>query len=220
MDIEKTDWIFLNKLYFCIRKYKVKCRMSLGITSNKEKVEALLAYLCVRIPDMQLRKLLKILYLIDEESVRLRAIPVTWLEYHAWEKGPVAYEVYDVKNGAFADCLRCEKKEDNKWHVNALVKHAYLLDDNLKKFSQWEMALVNRIIERCENLSADQLTDETHIPNSLWSQTVKENDIDFSKDPKSNFVVDLNRLNDESGAATYEDAMECMQMQAFLNECN
>ncbi len=193
--------------------------MSLGITSNKEKVEALLAYLCVRIPDMQLRKLLKILYLIDEESVRLRAIPVTWLEYHAWAKGPVAYEVYDVKNGAFADCIRCEKKVDGKWHVNALVQHAYLLDNDLKKFSQWEMTLIDKIIERCKNLSADQLTDETHTPDSLWSQTVAEKGIDFTNNQKSEFVVDLNRLNDESGAATYEDAMDCMQMQAFLNGC-
>lgn len=191
--------------------------MSLGITSNKEKVGALLAYLCVRIPDMQLRKLLKILYLIDEESVRLRAIPVTWLEYHAWEKGPVAYEVYEVKNGAFADYLHCEKREDGKWHVNALVKHAYQLEKSMQKTSQWEKELVERIIERCKDLSADQLTDETHTPDSLWSKTVTENGIDFSKESKTEHVIDLNRLNDEEGAAIYADAVDCMRMQAFLN---
>lgn len=191
--------------------------MSLGITSNNEKVGALLAYICVRIPDMPLRKLLKILYLIDEESVRLRAIPVTWLEYHAWEKGPVAHEVYEVKNGAFADYLRCEKQVDGKWHVNARVQHAYQLEKDMLKMSQWEKELVERIIERCKDLSADQLTDETHTPDSLWSKTVAENGIDFSKEAKTDYVVDLNRLNDEEGAAVYEDAMDCMRMQAFLN---
>lgn len=191
--------------------------MSLGITSNKEKVGALLAYLCVRIPDMQLRKLLKILYLIDEESVRLRAIPVTWLEYHAWEKGPVAHEVYEVKNGALADYLRCEKQEDGKWHVNARVQHAYQLEKDMQKMSQWEKELAERIIERCKDLSADQLTDETHTPDSLWSKTVAENGIDFSKESKTDYVVDLNRLNDDEGAAVYEDALDCMRMQAFLN---
>lgn len=191
--------------------------MSLGITSNKEKVGALLAYLCVRIPDMPLRKLLKVLYLIDEESVRLRAIPVTWLEYHAWEKGPVAHEVYEVKNGAFGDYLRCEKQVDGKWHVNARVQHAYQLEKDMQKMSQWEKELVERIIERCKDLSADQLTDETHTPDSLWSKTVAENGIDFSREAKTDYVVDLNRLNDEEGAAVYEDAMDCMRMQAFLN---
>ena len=191
--------------------------MSLGITSNKEKVGALLAYLCVRIPNMKLRKLLKILYLIDEESVRLRAIPVTWLEYYAWEKGPVAREVYEVKNGAFADYLRCEKQDDGKWHVNALVQHAYQQEKDMQKTSQWEKELVERIIEHCKDMTADQLTDETHTPDSLWSRTVVENGIDFSKESKTNYVVDLNRLNDEKGAAVYQDAEECMRMQAFLN---
>ena len=191
--------------------------MSLGITSNKEKVGALLAYLCVRIPDIELRKLLIILYMIDEESVRLRAIPVTWLEYYAWAKGPVAHEVYEVKNGAFANYLRCEKRVDGKWHVNALVQHAYQLEKNMQKLSQWEKDLVERIIERCKDLSADQLTDETHTSDSLWSKTVAENHLVFSEESKTNVVIDLNRLNDEAGAAMYEDAEDCMRMQAFLN---
>lgn len=190
--------------------------MSYGIIANKEKVGALLAYLCIRIPDMQLRKLLKILYLIDEESVRLRAIPVTWLEYHAWEKGPVAHEVYEVKNGAFAEYARCEKNQDGNWHVNARVQQAFQFEKEMRKTSQWEKEFVERIIERCKDLSADQLTDETHTPDFLWSKTVVENGIDFSKVSTTNFVVDLNRLNDEDGAAVYRDAEECMKMNAFL----
>lgn len=194
--------------------------MSLGISSNKEKVGALLAYLCVRIPDMQLRKLLKILYLIDEESVRLRAIPVTWLEYQAWEKGPVAYEVYNAKNGAFADYITCEKKEDNKWHVNAVAKHPYLMEKDLQKASQWEIELVDRIVERCKDMTADELTDETHTPDSLWSKVVAQNNIDFSNNPRTGYVVDLNSINEsEDLKAVYEDAEDCMRMQAFLNGC-
>lgn len=191
--------------------------MSLGITSNKNKVGALLAYLCVRIPDMHLRKLLKILYLIDEESVRLRAIPVTWLDYQAWEKGPVAYEVYEVKNGAFAEYICCEKKGDGKWHVDALKKSVYAAEKDFQQASQWEMELVERIIEHCKDLTADQLTAETHTPDSLWSKVVQEHNIDFRKNSKTDYLIDLNRLNDKNGAEVYEDAKECMQMQAFLN---
>ena len=78
---------------------------SLGVTSNKAKVGALLAYLCYRMPNVQLRKLLKVLYLIDEASVRSRAIPMTWLDYYVWEKGPVAPEVYQIKNKAFSKSI-------------------------------------------------------------------------------------------------------------------
>lgn len=194
--------------------------MSIGLKINKEKIGALLAYICCRVPDMHLRKLLKILYLIDEESVRLRAIPVTWLEYQAWAKGPVAHEVYDAKNGAFSSYIRCEKKEDDKWHVNAVAKHPFLMEKDLQQASEWEMDLVDRIIDRCKDMSADQLTDETHTPDSLWSKVVAENKIDFGCNPRTDYVVDLNLLNEtEEQKAAYEDAEDCMRMQAFLNGC-
>lgn len=194
--------------------------MSIGFKINKEKVGALLAYICCRVPDMHLRKLLKILYLIDEESVRLRAIPVTWLEYQAWAKGPVAHEVYDAKDGAFGEYISCEKKEDGKWHVNAVAKHPYLMEKDLQQASEWEMELVDRIIDRCKDKTADELTDETHTPDSLWSKVVAQNNIDFSSHPKTEFVVDLNALNEsEDLKAIYEDAEDCIRMQAFLNGC-
>ena len=93
---------------------------SLGVTSNKAKVGALLAYLCYRMPNVQLRKLLKVLYLIDEASVRSRAIPMTWLDYYVWEKGPVAPEVYQIKNKAFSDYVTCHLENDDKWHVSSV----------------------------------------------------------------------------------------------------
>lgn len=194
--------------------------MSIGLIINKEKVGALLAYICIKIPDMHLRKLLKILYMIDEESVRQRAIPVTWLEYQAWEKGPVAYEVYDAKVGAFGDYIRCEKQDDGKWHVNAVAKHPYIMEKDLQQASEWELELVDQIIERCKDMSADQLTEETHTPESLWSKVVAQHKIDFSLNPRTDYVVDLNALNESDDLkAVYEDAEDSIRMQAFLNGC-
>jgi len=47
---------------------------------------------------IHLRKLLKVIYLI----------------YYAWKKGLVAKSVYDVKNGAFADYVKCIKESYDK----------------------------------------------------------------------------------------------------------
>lgn len=194
--------------------------MSIGLSVNKEKIGILLAYLCSRIPNMHLRKLLKILYLIDEESVRQRAIPVTWLDYYAWIKGPVAPEVYNIKNGAFSDYVLCERKENGKWYTNAFVQHAYQLEEEMKIFSQWEIGLIDSIIAQYKDKTAEQLTDETHTPQSLWSKVVAENHIDFDNNPETDYRIDLNRLNEsEYSKATYEDAEDCMKMQAFLNAC-
>ena len=67
--------------------------MSLGITANREKNGALLAYIASNIPGINLRKLLKVVYLIDEQFMKLRGFPLTWFDYYAWAKGPVAPEV-------------------------------------------------------------------------------------------------------------------------------
>lgn len=77
--------------------------MSLGITVNKEKNGLLMAYIAEQINGVTLRKLLKITYLIDEKFMKQRGFPLTWFDYYAWEKGPVAPEVYEIKNGAFHD---------------------------------------------------------------------------------------------------------------------
>ena len=74
---------------------------SLGTTTNYHKNGVLLAYISNKIPNIHLRKLLKIIYLIDEYFMAMRGFPLTWFDYYAWAKGPVAPEVYAVKNNAF-----------------------------------------------------------------------------------------------------------------------
>ena len=52
-----------------------------GLRANEKKVGALLEYICNQMPHIHLRKLLKVIYLMDEKSVKMRAIPLTWLDY-------------------------------------------------------------------------------------------------------------------------------------------
>ena len=71
--------------------------VSLGIQANRVRIGALLAYIANKVPGITMRKMLKIIYLIDERFMRLRGFPFTWLDYYVWEKGPVAPEVYSIK---------------------------------------------------------------------------------------------------------------------------
>lgn len=194
--------------------------MSLGILVNESKIGALVAYLSFLMPDIQLRKLLKLVYLIDEESVIQRAVPVTWLDYYAWAKGPVAPEVYAMKDGAFGRYVSCKKGADDKWHVNSARKEDCLFRKDLNEFSEWEKMLIDSVVDKYGKMDADALTEETHQENSLWSQIVKENHIDFSAVSKSDCLIDLNRLNDgdESARATFEDAQDTVYMQSLVNQ--
>ncbi|MDE7338310.1 MAG: SocA family protein [Bacteroidales bacterium] len=94
---------------------------NVGIQNTKNGM--LLAYIANRVPDIHLRKLLKIVYLIDEFFVKKRGYPLTWFTYYAWAKGPVAREVYNVKNGNFREFVTARKErqtgeEKSKWIVN------------------------------------------------------------------------------------------------------
>lgn len=192
-------------------------KANLGIKANVNKVGALLEYICNQMPHIHLRKLLKVIYLIDEKSVRERAIPLLWLDYYAWKKGPVAPSIYEVKEGAFSDYVTCVKEDDNKWYVSSKKISLYAIDKDLKAFSAYEMDIINSVIAYCKDKSADDLTDETHQENSLWSQTVSRNNIVFDETGRSKYPICLNDLNDVEGKEIYADALDSIMMQASLN---
>ena len=61
--------------------------MCLGIKVNKDKIGNLMVYLSERISPIYHTQLIKLLYLIDEEAVKDDGVPVTWLDYKAWQYG-------------------------------------------------------------------------------------------------------------------------------------
>lgn len=193
--------------------------MGIGIKANRKKIGALLAYLSFSMPNVELRKLLKIIYLIDEQSVKERAFPMTWLDYYAWAKGPVAIDVYEIKNGAMSDFVSCAKNSAGKWIVAPKKNAEFPVLQGMKAFSEYEKSIIDGVIAKYGKSSSDELTNITHERNSLWYKIVTENNIDFSKNPKSNCHIDLNRLNhgDTDREEIYEEAFDAIQIQAAIN---
>ena len=193
--------------------------MSFGYTVNKEKNGVLLAYLAERIPNVTLRKLLKLVYLTDEKFTIERGFPLTWFNYFAWKKGPVAPEVYGVKNGSFADFVQCHRNSNDKYEVSPVG--GALTEDRLNLYSRYEMNMIDEIISKYGSMSADELTDITHLENTLWSKVVNENKLTFSDSGRSNCEIHLNRLieGDEEKEEVFEDALEYMQFCNATSTC-
>lgn len=193
--------------------------MSFGYTVNKEKNGVLLAYLAERIPNVTLRKLLKLVYLTDEKFTIERGFPLTWFNYFAWEKGPVAPEVYDVKNGSFADFVQCHRNSNDKYEISPVS--GALTEDRLNLYSRYEMNMIDEIISKYGSMSADELTDITHLENTLWSKVVNENKLTFSDSGRSDCEIHLNRLieGDEGKEEVFEDALEYMQFCNATSTC-
>ena len=194
--------------------------MSLGITVNKDKNGALLAYIAEKNPNIHLRKLLKIIYLIDEKFMKLRGFPLTWFNYQAWAKGPVAPEVYAVKKGAFSNYVNCRKNQEGKNIVTPVLQHDYLIDKQMEAYSQYEKDVIDSVISAYSDKSADELTDITHQETSLWSKIVEENNVRFV-DGKSDVEIPLVRLNEgnEEKSAIFEEALDYMQFCNATSPC-
>lgn len=193
--------------------------MSLGSSVNKNRNGALLAYIAKNVPSINLRKLLKIVYLIDEKFMKLRGFPLTWFDYYAWAKGPVAPEVYDIKNGAFNDYVTCMENNEHKYIVDSVITNKYQVLKQMEDYSQYEMEVIDSVLSIYGFMSADDLTDITHEENSLWSRVVAEHKLSFENESKSNVAIPLTILNegDAEKMETYDDARWNIEFQALLN---
>lgn len=193
-----------------------------GVKNSKNGM--LLEYIASRIPNIHLRKLLKIVFLIDEFFVKERGYPLTWFNYYAWAKGPVAKEVYAVKEGNFSEFVIAHKEcqagdEKPKWVVNAAKPLSKIqLWEKMEDFSPAEIDIVDALLDQYAEQSADDLTSLTHQPDSLWSQVVAENGLKFEENKQSDVEIPLTRhiQDDELLMSIYEEAKWSMEFQNLL----
>lgn len=194
--------------------------MSLGITANRVKNGALLAYIANKVPNINMRKMLKIIYLIDERFMTLRGFPFTWFDYYVWEKGPVAPEIYSIKNedNYFSDFVIAKKSEDDKVIILPLIPISDDPSGPFGELSEYDLSIIDEELLKYGDKSADWLTDQTHLPDALWTKTKLESNVKF-QDGKSDCRIDLTDLikNDEDLCEVYEDAKWNIGFQAQLN---
>jgi uncharacterized phage-associated protein len=192
--------------------------MSIGFEANEEKIGVLLAYISSKTSELNLRKLIKLIFLIDEFYVKENGYPLTWLDYFAWEKGPVAPEIYDIKNGAFSKYVKARKNaKDDKYYIYPVS--GFYLEGGLELFGEYHLEVIDSILDKYGDFTADQLSEITHQEESLWSKTVSENKLDFKDSGKSDVKLDLISLikNDEEKFNSYFEALDNTLITANLN---
>ena len=197
--------------------------MSLGLSVNKEKNGLLLAYLTNQIPGINLRKLLKIIYLIDEHFMKKRGYPFTWFDYYAWGKGPVAPEVYEIKNGAFHEFVSTNVSTERKHIITSNLDPIKVANSAKEQFGKNELNDINRLIEKYGRYSADELSDLTHVGHSLWTKTVVANNVKFDEEKKkSGYKINFDLLfpAGDKRLDIYKNACHDMELQSQLLSIN
>jgi len=171
------------------------------------RIGELLNYICLRNqPYLYSTKLMKLLYIIDEQSVIKSGVPITWLKFFIYSKGPLPEKLWlSVKedNGNFKDYI-------NMVYNQIGYKITATANKGLGEFSLSEKRIIDETLTEFENKSVNYLIDYTHREGGLWEKLVKEKNIEFIDSEASPYIIDFTELikNDNVKSLKYQAIQE------------
>jgi uncharacterized phage-associated protein len=154
---------------------------------NNDKIGNVLNYFASQIPYLSMTKTLKLLYILDETSIKETGTPVTWLDYKVWENGPVAIDVYNEIKHQEVFCYQGKELSllqsiqlEKKFNADRNTEEVFLkpnghFDENI--FNRYELKLMETIVFKYGNWNATELIDFLHEEGSLWHKMVSEHNL-------------------------------------------
>lgn len=155
--------------------YQNNTTMTPLFTYTKEEIDKVgnaIIYLADKIPFLSKTKILKLIYLIEETSIRKYGLPIFNLRFLLWKFGPVSKDLF-IELSSELDLLRnyiVAKRNDDDCN-NYFTALQPFCDD---EFSDNDMSVIDLVIEKFKGYSAEELVKFTHREHSLWHITAKE----------------------------------------------
>jgi len=181
---------------------------------SQEQIDKLgnaIVYLSDNINKISKTKLLKLIYILDEISIKKSGIPFFNLNYKVWKFGPVSSELF-VEFSSSPSFLKSffERKND-------LDGHSYIV--SLKKFeddefTENEIKLLEFVTNHFKGSTTEDLISYTHRENSPWYNAAKNNSVleDLTKENinTTDFEVNMKELveYDSRKTSIYENYLE------------
>lgn len=171
-----------------------------------DKIGNSIIYFSQKIEDLSKTKVLKLLYILDELSIKKSGIPFFNLKYKLWKFGPVSEEI-------FID-LSSDKKLLKTYIKKSSNKIKPIAEFNDDEFSDNDIELLNFVIKEFGNKNARELVSYTHRKNSPWYITAKENAVlellENEEISNTEFVINMESLvnYDERKRTIYKDYIE------------
>ena len=165
------------------------------LREQKDTIGRIIAYFSLILSgNLYLTRLLKLLYLLDEYSVKTSGLPKTWLTYQIWGKGPVPNEIYFdiVIHGG----------RDFKEYFSVIESGGYIINSNskinqlgLKKHVKSGM---DYIVDNYGKYYSSDLIKILHKENSLWHQAVTRKNLNryfkSGKNRISPYTIDFEEI--------------------------
>lgn len=176
-----------------------------------DKIGNTIVFLTTRISKVSKTKLLKLLYILDEISIKASGLPFLNLQYKVWKFGPVANDIFVELSTSPSMLKDFIKIENIKGH--AYIKSTKEFNDD--EFTPREIDLLNSVVEKFGNADAEKLISFTHRKNSPWYNSAVKHDVlellEKEKISTTEFIIDMSELisYDSRKKSIYEDYLEC-----------
>lgn len=154
---------------------------------NNDKISNVLNYFASQIDYLSMTKTLKLLYILDETSIKETGTPVTWLDYKVWENGPVAIDVYNEIKHQEVFCYQGKELSllhsiqlEKKFNTDGNSEEVFLKpngDFDKTIFNRYELNLLETIVFKYGNWNATELINFLHEEGSLWHKMVSEHNL-------------------------------------------
>ena len=140
-----------------------------GYTKNQiDKIGNTIVYFSQKMEDLTKTKILKILFLLEEASIKKTGQPFIGIDFQLWKLGPVAKDIFidlSSDDGPFLlkDYIARDSVDDKLFRPKS--------DFNDDEFSVNDIKLMDIIVEFVKNKPASYLVKHTHGPVSLWRKS-------------------------------------------------
>jgi uncharacterized phage-associated protein len=185
-------------------------------TQQIDKLGNTLIYLSQKVGDFNKTKILKLLYLLEESSIKKFGHPFFGFDFQLWKYGPVLNDVYiDLSEDGLPLLKDYIKRAD--FNVSEFEPVKEFSDD---EFSDNDIHLMDTIINFARNKTARDLVEHTHTDNSLWKQSAINygilEQLESQKTTSTNYLIDFSLLFEDNSffQDRYEDSKNNLQ---FIN---
>jgi uncharacterized phage-associated protein len=174
-----------------------------------EKIGNTIIYLLNKISNMPKTKLLKLLYILDEEAMKRSGMPFLNLNYKVWHLGPVAEEIFNDLSSdeitLLSKYISIKETAAKATYYNA--EKEFCSDE----FSKSDIKFLDEIIKDFGSFSAEELVKYTHREGTIWHKIAKNEGLtevfNNKKRLSSDFDIDLTELikGDKRKEAMYKE---------------
>lgn len=138
--------------------------------SQIDRIGNMLVYVTSKLGSLPKTKLLKLIYILEEQSVLKTGEPFTDLKYQYWTQGPVATFIntqITKERNPITDFVFIEKQPQT-------TKIKAKINFNDSEFSPFDIELMDLVIQNFGSKSTQELIDYTHREDGLWANKNNE----------------------------------------------